>query len=295
MVKARGFMARGFEAVRFKAFTEGERGIAIVTVMLLLLLTTSMLAGFLTVVSTDAKLRGVDRSRTQAFYAAHAGLEKLTADLGDLFSEDFAPEPSDLYEIEGQPPELENVVFEAQDGLGYKVGYEPDVSGNPKSASGIVQSGPYQGFVALQTPYTLTVTSRLVDGSEARLQRTLQTVSIPVFQFGIFSETDLSFFPGPSFDFGGRVHSNGHLFLATGEKEYADFLEYTFDTIAKRSRLKRSHTALSLLARGRRSGETLSVAASTTLGLEVIVVRLVLDSLQQALIKSAALRRGWPA
>ena len=44
----------------------------------------------------------------------------------------------------------------------------------------------------------------------------MQTVGIPVFQFGIFSETDLSFFAGPDFGFGGRVHTNGNLFLASG-------------------------------------------------------------------------------
>ena len=70
--------------------------------------------------------------------------------------------------------------------------------------------------MGLITPYTLTVTAHSSDNSEARLRRPVNTVSIPVFQFGIFSETDLSFFPGPSFNFGGRVHSNGNLFLASG-------------------------------------------------------------------------------
>ena len=41
-------------------------------------------------------------------------------------------------------------------------------------------------------------------------------MAIPVFQFGIFSDVDLSFFAGPNFDFGGRVHTNGNLFLAEG-------------------------------------------------------------------------------
>ena len=45
------------------------------------------------------------------------------------------------------------------------------------------------------------------------MRREMQTVAIPVFQFGIFSENDLSFFAGPNFDFGGRVHTNQHLFL----------------------------------------------------------------------------------
>ena len=46
-----------------------------------------------------------------------------------------------------------------------------------------------------------------------RLRRELQTVAVPVFQFGVFSETDLTFYAGDDFDFGGRVHTNGNLFL----------------------------------------------------------------------------------
>ena len=49
------------------------------------------------------------------------------------------------------------------------------------------------------------------------MRRTMQTVLIPVFQFGIFSENDLSFFAGPNFNFGGRVHTNSNLFLAEGD------------------------------------------------------------------------------
>jgi len=69
----------------------------------------------------------------------------------------------------------------------------------------------------MATPYQMTVTGRLRDGSEASLTRTVQTVAIPVFQFGLFSENDLSFFAGPNFDFGGRVHSNSSIFLASGD------------------------------------------------------------------------------
>ena len=48
------------------------------------------------------------------------------------------------------------------------------------------------------------------------MRRTLQTVAVPVFQFGLFSENDLSFFAGPNFNFGGRVHSNANVYLASG-------------------------------------------------------------------------------
>ena len=71
-------------------------------------------------------------------------------------------------------------------------------------------------MIGLLTPYTIDVTARTASGGEVRLQRTLQTVAIPVFQFGMFSDVDLSFFAGPNFNFGGRVHTNGNLFLAEG-------------------------------------------------------------------------------
>ena len=72
----------------------------------------------------------------------------------------------------------------------------------------------YAGMQGLITPYTLTVAAQTGTGSEVKLQRQIQLVAIPVFQFGIFSQTDLSFFAGPPFDFGGRVHTNGNLWLA---------------------------------------------------------------------------------
>ena len=46
------------------------------------------------------------------------------------------------------------------------------------------------------------------------MRREVQTVAVPVFQFGIYSENDLSFFAGPDFDFGGRVHTNENIYLA---------------------------------------------------------------------------------
>ncbi|MGC2531080.1 MAG: hypothetical protein WA639_25315, partial [Candidatus Acidiferrum sp.] len=94
-------------------------------------------------------------------------------------------------------------------------GYNTDANGNPLATVTQIQSGAYQGMSALATQYTLTVTARTVNNNEAKLQRTTQTVGIPMFQFGIFSSTDLSFFPGPPFSFGGRTATNGNLFLAT--------------------------------------------------------------------------------
>jgi hypothetical protein len=78
-----------------------------------------------------------------------------------------------------------------------------------------ISSGPNEGLLAYITKLTLSVTALAPTASEVKMEREIEMALIPVFQFGLFSETDLSYFPGPGFDFAGRVHTNGNLFLAT--------------------------------------------------------------------------------
>jgi hypothetical protein len=201
----------------FVAVRSAEHGMAMVAVLVVLMLVAGMIAGFTTMVITEQRVQRTDRDRVQAFYAAHAGLEQATADLGLLFAADFSPSASQINAVTANPPALAGVTFPAaSDGAGYRITFTPDARGNPTANQRTVSTGPYAGLVGLVTPYTITVNARTLTGGEAQLQRTLETVAIPVFQFGIFSETDLSFFAGPDFNFGGRVHTNGHLFLASG-------------------------------------------------------------------------------
>ena len=91
-------------------------------------------------------------------------------------------------------------------------------AGNPTTIQppNPIKTGPYEGLIALQTPYQIDVTAKTSTGGEVHLSRTIESVAIPVFQFGTFSDVDLSFFAGPNFNFGGRVHTNGNLFLSQG-------------------------------------------------------------------------------
>lgn len=79
-----------------------------------------------------------------------------------------------------------------------------------------IAQGPNAGLNAQVIPFTLQVVAQGSSGTEAKLNRTIQVALIPVFQFGVFSDSDLSFFAGPNFNFGGRVHTNGNLYLAEG-------------------------------------------------------------------------------
>lgn len=207
-----------------------DRGTALLTVLLLMSLSVVMLGGFMTLVVTDQRLRTGDHDSTRAFYGAHGALERLTADLGNLFLSDFSPSAEQIAELTAQTPEFERVMFD-EDGDGnaaYRIavadldgdGESFDDNGNPETEEDDIESGPFQGLRALSSTYVLTAVARATggprDGAEVHLERHVNTVSIPVFQFGMFSETDLSVFAGPPFNFGGRVHTNGNLFLAAG-------------------------------------------------------------------------------
>lgn len=202
-----------------------DSGIALVSALLVLLLMSSLTVGFMAMATTDTRVRSISGSRTQAFYFAHAGLEKMTADLGALFSTTPVPTAAQMAAIMADPPDLPGVTWMEGDGdSGYRVDYPKDAQGNPVPVLKTVMSGPYQGFLGNVTNFSMDVTAHLQDGSEANLTKSFETVAIPLFQFGMYSELDMSFFGPPSFDFGGRVHTNGNLFLAaaSGPVRFAD-------------------------------------------------------------------------
>ncbi len=195
-----------------------ESGVALIGTLMILVLLSALFVGFILSVNADQRLIGVDRDQNRAFYAALAGLEQLTADLGTLFNTNYAPSVTQINALTATPPAIPDISFVSPGGSsGYVIQFPTDSMGRPKAETATIPSGPYEGLVGLLTPYTMTSTARTLTNSEVRMQRTLQTVAIPVFQFGIFSETDLNFHAGPNFNFGGRVHTNGNLYLSQGD------------------------------------------------------------------------------
>jgi hypothetical protein len=202
-----------------------EKGVALITVILVMTLMSAMMVGLAWLVMSDQKLGGNTSDRQLAFYGAEAGMESLTAGLENAFDANYALNAAAINAImttPGPPTNVPAVQFLAPgstvNGSGYLITFTPSAANAniPASSFSTISTGTYAGLVALTTPYTLTVTAHTMYGSEIKLQRRVQTVGIPVFQFGIFSQTDLSFFAGPDFNFGGRVHTNGNLWLAEG-------------------------------------------------------------------------------
>ena len=203
--------------------SQRDKGIALITALLVLFLISAIVVGMIWMVSADSSMTGNSSQREEAFYGAEAGMEELTAQMGNTFATSGAVTGANISSFTSAPPVLPGIQFVNGAGAStYQVGCtlpppaaEQLPCTSPTSVNATVKPpSPYAGMQALITSFKLHVAAQTETGSEVKLVREVQTVAIPVFQFGIFSQTDLSFFNGPPFNFGGRVHTNGNLWLA---------------------------------------------------------------------------------
>ena len=204
--------------VRKSKSRRAEAGIALITTLMLMFLMSSLLAGFTILLISNQQLAGSNNDDVNAFYGSEAGMEKMTADLGNLFTQTYAPSISQINALMTTPPSIPGISYLTGSGSsGYVIqSLNPtDSYGNPKPINSTISAGNYQGMGALITQYQLTVTARTPAGREVKLQRLTETVGIPMFQFAIFCEVDCAFHAGANFTIGGRVHGNGNLFLAS--------------------------------------------------------------------------------
>lgn len=185
-----------------------SRGFVLPAVLVLMLLLTGASVGLIYMASNSMSMSGSDLDNTQAFYGAEAGMEMMMSDLSNLFSNNQAPTVSEIAALAESTPQLNGISFSE---YAFDV---PSQNGVPVSTTQHISSGSNEGLMAQIVPMTLNITARSSGRSEVKMRRQIEVALIPVFQFGIFSESDLSYFPGPAFDFAGRVHTNGNLFLA---------------------------------------------------------------------------------
>ncbi len=196
------------ENIQKKYLERKYKGFVLPAVLVLLLLLTAASVGLIYMASNSMSMSGSDLDNTQAFYGAEAGMEMMMADLSKLFSNNQSPTVSEIAALAQSTPHITGISYSE---------YEFDVpsqNGVPLSTTQHISSGSNEGLMAQVVPMTLNITSRSSGRSEVKMRRQIEVALIPVFQFGIFSDSDLSYFPGPAFDFAGRVHTNGNLFLA---------------------------------------------------------------------------------
>lgn len=196
-----------------------ERGAALVTSILILGMLGAITVTVLAVVSKETRIAGSDLKRTQAFYAASAGIEKMTADFSGLFQITSRPTAAQLLGIQNAaPPELLAEGYE----MDQLIGLDDAALSSMRATQGItdgsyprvtIPGGPFNGLSASVAPYVLSSQATAADGTQVALTRQMNNYLIPIFQFGMFSNDDMSLHPGPPFSFNGRVHANGNFYV----------------------------------------------------------------------------------
>jgi len=183
---------------------------------MLLVIMSGVAIGLLMMVNTEGKVGGQDTQNSLAFHAAEGGIEHMTSDLANMFQNIESPTASQIQALSADAPA--NTAF-----MSYPV-YTLTPATNPLTGAlavnwGQIASGTYQGLYAQLLPVNLQVTASTslaglgTVGDEVNMSRTIEVALIPVFQFGVFSDSDLGFFSSPNLNFAGRVHTNGDLYL----------------------------------------------------------------------------------
>jgi len=199
------------------------RGFTLIASLLMLLLLSGIAIGLLMSVNTEQRAGGNDLQNTMAYRSAEGGIEKMTADLANLFAQYQAPSVSQIQALSALvptgDPTTSYVVYTLTPAT------KVDANGNtiPNYGFNSIRTGPNQGLYAQTLPVTLSVTANRLLGQEVSMTRQSEMALIPVFQFGIFSDSDLAFFAGPNLQFQGRVHTNGDLYLLSGDGSSVTF------------------------------------------------------------------------
>ncbi len=194
-----------------------SKGFTLIASLLLLLLLSGFAVALLMMVNTEQRAGGYDLNNTYTYRAGEGAMEKMTSDLAATFASIQSPQNTDVCNSSLPPSTDPTVTFPL-----YTLGPAPGipVQGGPCPPNpnpipwGQIQTGPNAGLYAQLLPIVLNVTAQRADGQETvSFTRAAEVALIPVFQFGIFSDSDLFFGQSPNLGFAGRVHTNGDLYL----------------------------------------------------------------------------------
>ncbi len=204
-----------------------SRGFTLIASLLLTLLLSGVAIALLMMVNTEQRVGGADLSNAYTYRAAEGGMEKMTSDLAQVFKSIQSPSNTEICNSIN-PPTLDTTIT-------YPLYTVAPVPGMPTQASpcpplptpvpwGQIQTGPETGLYAQILPIVLNVTAQRNDNMEnVSMTRTAEVVLIPVFQFGVFSDSDVFFGQSPNLGFAGRVHTNGDLYLGVANGDFLVF------------------------------------------------------------------------
>jgi len=216
MGRTKGNEAMGIENTGSDAMKKARRqarGFTLIASLLMLLMLSGIAIGLLMMANTEGKVGGTDLQNNLAFHAADGGIEKMASDLSATFHAVQSPTAAEICALGGTSyqPSMVGVTWTQ-----YSIAPSSGCTGTLTATWGQISAGPNQGLWAQIIPINMATTADLMGGQEVSMTRGAQVALIPVFQFGVFSESDLSFFSGPNFDVVGPVHTNGDLYPFVG-------------------------------------------------------------------------------
>ncbi len=208
----------------------GERGIALIAVMLLAGLVTALLVAHFMMTRTELSTTKALRDGTRGFYAAEAGLNIRAEEIRQIFVGFNVPSGTAPLPVPGQLPcdggglgtgemACQSYQFAERDVRTF-VNNDLDGDGNPDAPATItIPPGElFQGLTASRYLYAVrSVALSPTDRPEALLGMHFQSRLVPLFQFAAFYDKDLEILPGPPMFLEGPVHTNGNLFLDAGD------------------------------------------------------------------------------
>jgi Tfp pilus assembly protein PilX len=226
-----------------------SRGFTLIAALLLTILLSGVAVGLLYMVSNEARMGGNDLEGRMSYYAAEAGMENLTSLLSQAYQTSQNPNAAALQALTNSSNFPTNVTGSNITNVTYaETMCWPGVVGgqtvscqntaDPAPTHDIVGAGQDAGMPASLIPFNITVTATRLGGAgqvaenstaaatgaSITMSRTVEVALLPAFEFGVFCDGDCDYFAGPPFNFGGRVHTNGSLFLAsnTGPLTFTD-------------------------------------------------------------------------
>ena len=180
-----------------------------------MVLLSGVAAGPLFLVTNESRIGGNDMEANLAYYGAESGMEKLTSDLSSLYSQYQVPKNDQIQNLINLSPDLGHGPRHELHGVHYR---SPDGRRAYARSAALTRSAPVQSGIVRRNHSHDAAGHRhpARRGASVNITRKVEVALIPVFQFGVFCGYDCSYFPGPDFSFGGRVHTNQNLFLASG-------------------------------------------------------------------------------
>ncbi len=182
-----------------------RRGFALEAVLLLMLLFGIIIAAGLSAVNTLSRTSVVDYRSSRTAYAAEGGADDIMSQLdaamqdGVIGNEDIA-----------------NLVEPSLPGFAYTMNTE--TAGEPVART--ITSGAFAGLVSLNQPIDIEVSARDSMNNRSTVVLSVNAQSIPLFQFGVFYESDLEILPGAPMTFVGWVHSNSNMYISSNDVRF---------------------------------------------------------------------------